>query len=391
MNYRVLFIDDDAFMLKALLRTARRIRPNWQFMGCEHARDWLNLVAQNDVPDIIICDYQMPDINGENVLIEAITHYPSAVRVLLTGDTSEQIVTRACQFSHHILGKPFSEQHLTAVFECVERLQQLPFTSQSRAQLGQLQSLPVLPDFVKSIQQALQAPEADLTQVAKLLQHEPALAAKLMQIANSAFMGFTRPVSTILEATLRLGSHLIEAIVTLTSIDKHFAHKMPAEAHDRITQFAYEHAVLAKKLAQYAGFTPLEQDTVFSAAIFSAIGRLIELTQQSDNASNQPALLMQSGFLNSTLISTYILTLWNHTDTVCNVVLWQDTPSPEGNALEKLSFTLFLTKQLLLNTHTEHAAQLADIIESPELSAAFQRLLAERLMVSTATENTRTL
>ncbi|GGW56948.1 HDOD domain-containing protein [Alishewanella tabrizica] len=387
MNYRVLFIDDDAFMLKALLRTARRIRPNWQFMGCDQARDWLSVVADNAIPDIIICDYQMPDVNGEQVLLEAITHYPSAVRVLLTGDTSEQIVTRACEFSHHLLGKPFSEQHLTAIFECVERLQQLPFTSHSRAQLGQLQSLPVLPEFVKSIKQALQAPEVDLTYVAKLLQHEPALAAKLMQIANSAFMGFTRPVSTILDATLRLGSNLIEAIVTLTSMDKYFAYKMQAEAHDEITQFAYEHAVLAKKLAQYAGFTLLEQDTVFSAAIFSAIGRLIELLQQHENGLNQPPLLMQSGFLNSTLISTYILTLWNHSETVCNVVLWQDTPSPEGNTLENLSFILFLTKQLLLNTGAEHAIQLAEIIESPELLAAFQRLLSERLSVSGAANN----
>ncbi|CAM5215773.1 hypothetical protein [Alishewanella longhuensis] len=83
MTFRVLFIDDDAFMLKALLRTAKRLRPHWLFYGCEQAKDWVSLAEEIAPLDMIICDYQMPEINGEQVLRQATISYPAAVRVLL--------------------------------------------------------------------------------------------------------------------------------------------------------------------------------------------------------------------------------------------------------------------------------------------------------------------
>lgn len=379
MNYKVLFIDDDAFMLKALLRTAKRIRPSWTFFGCEQASNWLTLVSEVGSPDIIICDYQMPEINGEQVLLQAMAHCPAAVRVLLTGDTSEHIVTRACRFSHHIVGKPFTEDNLLEVLQCVERLQRLPLSAASRTQLGQLQELPVLPALVQQLKALLQAPDAELVQVATLIQHEPALAAKLVQLANSAFMGFTRPVSNILEAVLRLGSKLVEAIVTMHSIDKQFSDKLPPAEHLHITQVAFEHALYAKKLASYAGLTSAEQDTVFSAAIFGAIGGLIEAAALPDaGQALSPPPLMQTGFSNSTLISVYMLTLWGHAEALCNVLLWQDTPSPQGNAIEQLSFILFLAKQLVIPMQQADLPRLQEIIDSEQLLAAFNRLLAER-------------
>lgn len=379
MTFKVLFIDDDAFMLKALLRTAKRLRPNWQFYGCEQAKDWSALAEEIAPLDMLICDYQMPELNGEQVLRQAMVSHPAAVRVLLTGDTSEDIVTRACKFSHHIVGKPFTEQHILEVFHCMERLQRLPFIAASRSKLGQLQDLPVLPDLVNQLRSVLQNPDADLTQVAVLLEHEPAIAAKLVPLANSAFMGFARPVTSIVEAVLRLGSKLVEAIVTLHSLDQQFCTKVLPATHTQITEWAFKHAIYAKKLAQYAGFSATEQDLVFSAALFSAVGRLIEhcATDSNDVAIDRPQPKLQAGFLNSTLISVYILTLWGHSETLCEVLLWQDTPSPEGNAVEKLSFVLFLTKQMLLSKQPAELIELQEIIESANLLAAFKQLVAE--------------
>ncbi|WP_449359069.1 HDOD domain-containing protein [Alishewanella longhuensis] len=378
MTFRVLFIDDDAFMLKALLRTAKRLRPHWLFYGCEQAKDWVSLAEEIAPLDMIICDYQMPEINGEQVLRQATISYPAAVRVLLTGDTSEDIVTRVCQFSHHIVGKPFTEQNILEVFQCVERLQRLPFVAASRARLGQLQDLPVLPDLVTQLREILQNPDVELAQVAALLEHEPAIAAKLIPLANSAFMGFARPVTSILEAVLRLGSKLVEAIVTLHSLEQQFCTKVTPAEHFQITEWAFKHAIYSKKLSQYAGLSLTEQDLAFSAAIFSAIGRLIEISFHGfDLKEKKLTPMIQSGFLNSTLISVYILTLWGHSETLCEVLLWQDTPSPEGNAVEKLSFVLFLAKQMLLVKQDTEIAELQDIIESSSLLAAFNRLLAE--------------
>ncbi|WP_423186313.1 HDOD domain-containing protein [Alishewanella sp. d11] len=378
MNFNVLFIDDDAFMLKALIRTAKRLRPTWTFLGCEMPENWHKVGSTLPSLDMVICDYQMPSINGEQVLRQVMQACPAAVRVLLTGDSSEEIVTRASQFSHHIVGKPFSEQAIQEIFHCLERLQRLPFVKSSREQLGKLQGLPVLPDLVNQIRVILHNPEADLLEVASLLEHEPALSARLVPLANSAFMGFARPVTNIMEAVLRLGSKLIEAIVILHSVEREFSGKLPPDAHIQINEFAFKHAVLAKKLASYSSLTTTEQDMVFSAAIFSAIGRLIESVYACQEEHEYNANIhIQPGFLNSTLMSAYILTLWGHDEMLCEVLLWQDTPSPEGNSVEQLSFILFLTKQFLVAKTDEDINQLQDIIESPVLLAAWKRLTAE--------------
>lgn len=380
MPYHVLFVDDDAFMLKALLRIARRLRPNWSFAGCEQPAQWQLGLQHAGHADMIICDYQMPQFNGEQILRQVRETVPAAVRVLLTGDTSEEIVSRASQFSHHILGKPFSEQSLNSLFAVVERLHRLPFTQRSRVQLGQTQGLPVLPEVVNHLRQLLRSQVPDLHAAAQLLLHEPVLAAKLLQLANSAFMGFAQPASNLHDAVIRLGARMVEAVATLHCIDQHFASSIDPLRHQHISQWAYDHAVDARKLARYAHMSASEQDLVFSAAIFSAIGRLVELGSAPSDAQttlNAVDAQFQSGFNNATLLSVYLLTLWGHEETLCDVMLWQDVPSPEHNAVEKLSFVLFLTKQYRLHTSAEGRQKLLSIIESDVLATAFQQLLAE--------------
>lgn len=69
--FNVLFVDDDSFMLRALLRLAKRLRPEWQFWTEEDGLNWAKSIPHNVNIDLIVCDYLMPDINGDSVLIEA--------------------------------------------------------------------------------------------------------------------------------------------------------------------------------------------------------------------------------------------------------------------------------------------------------------------------------
>lgn len=395
MAYSVLFIDDDAFMLKALLRTAKRIKPDWSIRGCDKSLHWLDSVAPDVGVDLIICDYQMPHFDGEKVLQQACECYPAALRVLLTGDISEHIVTMASRFSHHILPKPFSEANLEQLFQCVERLQQLPINRNSRERLGQIQALPVLPDMVYQLKALFAAPETGLMAVASMLEMEPILAAKLVQVANSAFMGFSRPALTIQDATVRLGARLIEAIVMLHSIDQALLGKVPHVIHYQITEQALLHGALAKKLAVYTDCSKQDQEKVFSAAIFGGIGQLIEQMQQVselfttlkqpivNDAEFQNSTLNNTlnntlnSTLNSTLISVFMLTLWGYEAELCEVLLRQDSALPADNDNNTLSLILYLAKNLQQAKDNQAVDKLKNSIETPSLRNAFERLVAE--------------
>lgn len=55
---KVVCVDDDDFMLKALGRMIRRMRPDWQIELVEDANHWVADV--NHAPSVVISDLLMP-------------------------------------------------------------------------------------------------------------------------------------------------------------------------------------------------------------------------------------------------------------------------------------------------------------------------------------------
>jgi len=377
-DFNVLFIDDDPFMLKALLRTARRLRPDWHFLGCEKPELWQDSWLKNIAPDLIITDLQMPGLSGDQLLQEAMVVVPAAMRVLLTGDTSENVVTHAAYYTHAIIAKPFSERDFQQLFTNLERLHALPLTDSCREQLGAFIHIPVLPELVQKLQQVFNNPEGDLVEIAELLQQEPVLAAKLVQIANSAFMGFNSSVSSLQDAVIRLGFRMTEAIVMLYLLVEQNNSSNQLMLQQKLTDDSLRQASIVKEFARLAGLKRQQQEILYAAAVFSAIGPLLILNLSTAN-QEKPAFdgNLQPGFNNSTLLTVYLLTLWGYDAELCNTILWQDWPTPERNATEKHAFMLFIARQFVQATQSKQRADLLELIEQPDLKLAYQQLLQQ--------------
>jgi CheY-like chemotaxis protein len=63
--HKILAIDDDEFFLELLLELLNG--KGWQAIGADNGRLGLQL-AEEQIPDLIICDIRMPDLNGYEVL-----------------------------------------------------------------------------------------------------------------------------------------------------------------------------------------------------------------------------------------------------------------------------------------------------------------------------------
>lgn len=55
---KVVCVDDDDFMLKALGRMIRRMRPSWEIVLVEDATQWE--INEDDAPSVVISDLLMP-------------------------------------------------------------------------------------------------------------------------------------------------------------------------------------------------------------------------------------------------------------------------------------------------------------------------------------------
>jgi HD-like signal output (HDOD) protein len=65
--------------------------------------------------------------------------------------------------------------------------------------------VPTLPTIVMQALKVMQDPNSDARAVERVIIHDPAISAKILRVANSAFFGFSRRVGTIAEAVRVLG------------------------------------------------------------------------------------------------------------------------------------------------------------------------------------------
>jgi diguanylate cyclase (GGDEF)-like protein len=140
-----------------------------------------------------------------------------------------------------------------------------------RARLENCPELPSLPAVAVRILNLCQQENPELTEIAKLLAHDPALAAKLLRLTNSPAYGLKREVSTVSHATMILGLNAIRTLALSFSLVKNLQQN---DKHP-VTWFwkrSLMSAVAARELAVACGC--LQSEEAFLGALLQDIGVL---------------------------------------------------------------------------------------------------------------------
>ncbi len=132
---RILCVDDEENILKALVRTLRR---KYDVTTASSGREALAILAEVEEPfPVIITDMRMPEMNGVMFLEEAQKIHPDSVRILLTGFAELQSVIASINKGHvyRFLSKPCPVEALMAAIR--EALHQYHLLSTERILLEQ--------------------------------------------------------------------------------------------------------------------------------------------------------------------------------------------------------------------------------------------------------------
>jgi HD-like signal output (HDOD) protein len=84
--------------------------------------------------------------------------------------------------------------------------------------LRQAAAIPQMPMPVQKVMAYIGNPEADLRQLAKLIEHDPGLTVNVLRMANSAFFGSPGKVTTVKDALLRLGMQRVYQLVIASGV-----------------------------------------------------------------------------------------------------------------------------------------------------------------------------
>jgi len=157
---RVLIVDDDELILKAL---ARILESAGFEPRCYLGPDEALAAIERDAPVVVISDYMMPDMDGVTFLKQARLRCPGAVRILCTAAEDFRVALQAVNSGEvfRIISKPWHQQELLAtVNQAAEaarlRRENERLTNEVQRQNGQLREINLrLEEIVRARTQAL--------------------------------------------------------------------------------------------------------------------------------------------------------------------------------------------------------------------------------------------
>ena len=200
MKVRLLLVDDERNILEGLQRLLRPLRAEWEVRTAGSAREALSMLEQQPA-DVVVSDMRMPEMDGAAFLARVKDRFPSVVRIVLSGQTDPQAALRVVPVAHQFLSKPCEPAVLLETLGRVgNALKALGDERVGAALGGGVGSLPPAPAVWVALTEMLRDENVSAARVGGLLEGDPAIAAKLLQLTNSPFFGLRRRISNIVGA-----------------------------------------------------------------------------------------------------------------------------------------------------------------------------------------------
>lgn len=138
-----------------------------------------------------------------------------------------------------------------------------------KKKLRKLEGLPTLPPVVQKLSQMIEDERTSLSQIAELIEKDQVITTKVLRLANSAFYGFPRKVSTVNQAMMLLGMNVLKILVMTSSIFD-IIHKQDVGLWEHSIGVAACCKIIAERLDMK------DAQEIATAGLLHDLGRVIE-------------------------------------------------------------------------------------------------------------------
>ena len=141
--------------------------------------------------------------------------------------------------------------------------------------LLKVRTIPAMPSAVVKLKQYLSDPDVSFDELAKVIEFDPGLTANLLQLANSAYFGWSGRIKTVKEAITRLGTNRIFQMVLCMSVAPLVRKPIKGygmEAND-LWQHSIATAICADQIARIQKIPNSEE--AFTAGLLHDMGKIL--------------------------------------------------------------------------------------------------------------------
>lgn len=348
MPKHLLFVDDDTMVLAGLRRALHDMRQEWDMTFAPGGQAALEALEQCKF-DAVISDMRMPSMDGAELLQRVKDRYPEIVRIVLSGQSEKEAVLRSIAPAHQYLAKPCDIRELKLRLGQAFASRDLVSNPAIAASVARLHSIPSLPAIYNELTRALQSETTSLAQIEAIVARDVGMATKILQLANSAFIGAHGRVSSLQQAVSLIG---VETVRTLTLSIHVFSRFEGNSALAGYLPSLWDHSVCVASLGQRiagaeTGSRSLAEEC-FAAGLLHDVGKVIlcaekpkeysniQRMRETDTRSIEALEIETLGYSHAQL-GAYLMSVWGLPTSLVHAVAFHHHPS---DALENQFSTL---------------------------------------------------
>jgi HD-like signal output (HDOD) protein/CheY-like chemotaxis protein len=358
---RLLFVDDEERILDGLRTLLRHKRKEWDMvfaLGSDQALEKLHAGRF----DAVVSDMRMPKMDGAQLLAYARELQPETVRIVLSGHSDPGASMRALSVAHQYLSKPCDPKLLEETVERAIDLQALIAEGRVRRAVGMLDQLPSLPSTYTELTAALNDERTTADDVAKIVERDMAMSAKLLQIVGSAFFRTPRSFTSTTQAIAYLGFAMVKNLVLLNGI---FSGERCPEVAGFSVEELQRHALRTARFASRVMDDRTGKEHAFLAGVVHDIGQLVlamkmplELAEVLEVARREGRPLHEveeeRWGVTHAEISAYLLGIWGLPFPVVEATASHHHPSRVAGTEFNLVAALHVADVLTASPHQHH-------------------------------------
>jgi len=306
---KILFVDDEKDILEGLRAALRSQRHVWDITFCCGGKAAFEALAATPF-EVVLTDMRMPGVDGPAVLEKARALQPRAARIVLSGQTDRDAALKTAFAAHQFLAKPCDVKTLRTVIERTCRLSRWAPDEALRVRASNVGALPLSLAGRAASRRLIAQPTTSAPEAARLVESDPSLSSKLLQVVNSALFGLPRRVTKIQEAVTLIGTMMLkDLLVALNEATGTATLPVTDRTVEDVQQHSLHTALIAKAIAESFG---RDGHDAFAAGLLHDVGLLFV---PPDAAADHAAL------------AAYLLGLWGLPEPVVEAVAHHHDPS----------------------------------------------------------------
>lgn len=333
----ILFVEDNEALLQLYMGLFVKGIDGWHATGAPNGETALKILREQAF-DVVASDIEMPGVNGIQLLAEVCRMHPQTSRVILASTADQAMIANSLQCTHQFIPKPLDARVLRSTLARITGLDGYLADEKLRQLAGRMRTLPSFPTIYLDIIQEIESENSSIESIAKIAAKDPGITAKILQVVNSAAIGFSETVSDPVEAVQLLGMSTTRSLVLSAQVFYVYA---PGKLKSFSAEMLWNHLTacgnLARTISREERASVAECEDAYTAGMLHDMGKLMLADSLPDEFESAVALAAQKKIAlaeaemevfgaNHTGLAAYLFGLWGLPAAIVEAVALHLTP-----------------------------------------------------------------